>query len=90
MTRLIDADAFWEDLMGEGEKGLFKADPLEVVLERQPTVDAEPVKHGKWEDDRHGIRCSVCEYLDSTYNSLFDEPYRYCPSCGARMDEVTE
>ena len=56
-----------------------------------PTVDAVPVKHGRWIKDRlvatsggtYGIRrCSVCEWY------FEDLPYefKHCPHCGARMD----
>ena len=47
----------------------------------------EPVKHGSWElvdvaePRRYG--CSKCKRL------VF-QPENYCPSCGAKMDEVTE
>jgi NADH pyrophosphatase NudC (nudix superfamily) len=51
------------------------AEALEV------TDDAEPVKHGHWiwDSDRFW-HCSVCnEYSSWTY--------KYCPHCGAKMDE---
>jgi len=38
---------------------------------------------GKWLDYlKEGLKykCSECE-------SRFDRPYKYCPNCGARMDE---
>ena len=56
------------------------------ILEHMPTIDAEPVKHGKWideaEDWRNQIewfKCSQCDFPTST-------AYKYCPNCGARMD----
>ena len=64
----------------------------------QATVDAEPVRHGHWLavkgwDDVIGeldnAECSVChetqegEYWAKTY-------YKYCPNCGAKMDESKE
>lgn len=53
-------------------------------IARFPTVDAAPVKHGRWElvdeaePQRYG--CSKCSCL-SWYGT-----YRYCPNCGAKMD----
>ena len=50
----------------------------------QATVDAEPVRHGHWENYLiEGLRwkCSEC-------GSRFSSPYHYCPNCGAKMDEV--
>ena len=85
--RPIDADAlkkhyaWWDD----DKQKLFDS-----IVDQQPTVDAEPVKHGKWlkaygDHEAFGIRpfyryCSCCN--EST---VF--PYNYCPNCGARMDE---
>ena len=83
MQRLIDADALSE-LVGE---------PIEVFLSRldlklPPTIEAEPVRHGKWivtdgKDEQYGYvcRCSVCG------TSTIGDSDRYCGWCGARMDE---
>ena len=57
------------------------------VPSAQPT--AEPVRHGKWIDRTIKVSaeltniihvCSVCE-------EMAVGKYRYCPHCGARMDE---
>lgn len=82
--RLIDADE------------LLKTIPTEELLFRQavftaPTLDAELVRHGRWEKpQRHGVvtydehayaECSCChtpQYLAKGMS--------YCPNCGARMD----
>lgn len=52
------------------------------------------VKHGKWIIcDKHiwdlviDAKCSVCGYIDCFDESGF---YKYCPECGARMDEKIE
>ena len=61
------------------------------TINEQPTVDAEPVRHGKWwryplsqvgfPDHIYMMRqCSECE-------KVFDQKWNYCPNCGARMDE---
>lgn len=66
-----------------------------------PTID--PVKHGRWEEkevinDRkdakipqwQSAKCSVCgSYHTTPYLYYFDH-FKFCPDCGARMDEVTE
>jgi len=49
----------------------------------KPTIDAEPVRHGKWIEypTADGMnQCSACGIL------RFGES-NYCPQCGARMDE---
>lgn len=72
------------------------ADVAEVVR----CIDAEPVKHGRWEEkdiieDRKGMgiisdwqsaRCSVCGKYHTTPYAYYFTNYEYCPSCGARMD----
>lgn len=60
-----------------------------------PRVDAEPVKHAQWENDKDGLRlgsfirkhCSLCGCEPSI--NRFGTGYvlsRYCHSCGAKMD----
>lgn len=45
-------------------------------IARFPSVDAESVRHGKWE---HGMRCSFCKQIDTAKPN-------YCPNCGVKMD----
>lgn len=76
--RLIDVDAL--------PSGRVEWDD---ILEA-PTVDAVPVRHGKWSVP-HGHPnarvCSVCMMICHEDNARF---YNYCPHCGARMDENDE
>lgn len=81
--RLIDADAY--------------AYPGDLVNE--PTIDAEPIKHGRWietnwaEHDGHGevityydvkaLKCSKCCHC---FKEELLWRKNYCPHCGARMD----
>ncbi len=60
-----------------------------VLMENVRSIDAEPVRHGRWVerwvDNKHRIgdmECSVCgaPMLDCPSYSL------YCPWCGAKMD----
>lgn len=55
------------------------------VINKQPTVDAVEVVHGRWV---HGfsVRCSVCNgyaLTDEDHDSWITP---YCPNCGAKMD----
>ena len=46
-----------------------------------PTINADPVKHGRWvkDEEKDMKHCSECGYrVYFTHN--------YCPSCGAKMD----
>lgn len=67
-------------------------------LEELPEVDAVPVKHGHWRRGKsypHNIYCSNCfrTYVPNEEIELWKDqtlPRKYCPECGAKMDEVTE
>jgi len=64
------------------------------ITKNVPTVDAAPVKHGRWVENKYGyITCSICDSfpLETMTGSLITmhyEPYEseYCPHCGAKMD----
>lgn len=86
--RLIDADALdsqiYNDIpINHCGSVVRMANMLELVS-KQPTVDAVPVKHGRWElvDEAEPRRygCSERSCL-SWYGT-----YKYCPNCGAKMD----
>lgn len=80
----------------EREKVLSKAAPLAGCFSNMisaydvimlPAADVAPVRHGRWlYGDYYDIGdvCSECDW-----DSQMTHPsYRYCPNCGARMDEV--
>lgn len=83
---MIDADALpiwgfpqsWEE--GAGTRRCCEA------VKNAPTIDAEPVRRGHCYVDSVGYeRCSVCN--ESEFNMRY---FRFCPHCGARMDNETE
>ncbi len=45
-----------------------------------PTVDAAPVRHGRWKTQVTSPCCSICNYVARYW-------WRFCPNCGAKMDE---
>ena len=60
-----------------------------ILIKSAPTVDAVPVRHGKWikwfEDaDGQWMRCSECQMMFYVGKG---RDGNYCPNCGARMDE---
>ena len=92
-TKLIDADAFKKD----NERLLHCDFPylsettLEELIDEAPTIDAEPVRHGKWikADSQQYFRkhypaftCSECGQRKDS-----QKKWNYCPNCGARMDK---
>ncbi len=63
----------------------------EVVKELKalPTIDAEPVRKGKWMWDHHTAEyfCSECgKRYEYVIQEIDQGEYRYCPNCGAKMD----
>lgn len=97
-VRLIDADALnvkqWF-ASTDNRKRMAEA------LDAAPTIDAEPVRHGRWiVDDLGHTYCSECKtrlpflhcYTDepnSDYDEEWDEEIpetHYCPNCGAKLD----
>ena len=68
---------------------------INKVLESTPAIEAEPVRHGKWEVheafEYKDMTCSVCGWLYEYYGGL-EEEWNYCPHCGCKMDldEVEE
>lgn len=66
---------------------------VDEILENAPTVDAQPVKRGKWLETHCDLICGVCkwEYSDELpymsqrgYDSYY-EAFAYCPHCGSRL-----
>lgn len=98
--RLIDADALRDKIIQriieedtefpeyDWGTGLSIA---KDILERTPTVDAVPVRHGKWiyGNDFHWYTasCNVCGYQRRTdIKADRWNQWNYCPNCGAKMD----
>ena len=67
-----------------------------TVIYDIPTVDAEPVRQGKWiprtamtffgTEETLCMMCSACG-TDALTGEGFEYMPKYCPHCGARMDE---
>ena len=100
MGRLIDADALRADYgMAEDCKDCktgYRACEYDRIYSKMdfcgwiddaPTVDAVPVRHGRWKEDPSGYGfwiCSACGFVSEA--SAANMLYKFCPNCGARMD----
>lgn len=86
----------WLDSVGNVVigKGLSYYGELMGCLQDVPAADVAEVMHGKWEDKvRKGFgafsgRCSKCKKYSGLW--VVNEPYRFCPYCGAKMGDVEE
>ncbi len=80
--RLINAAALSKYANNQKSKTIDANDIM-----RFPTVDAEPVRHGRWLDicktDARLRECSVCHNWQVHYEKYIP---KYCPECGAKMD----
>lgn len=63
-------------------------DAFEAVAKNVPAMDAEPVRHGRWEPNenrnswyRDVVFCSECGAENGVRET------KYCPNCGAKMEE---
>ena len=70
-------------------------------VKEAPTIEAEPVRHGRWIDtplpNSRVAKCSLCGFWQRTNGDdkagkhmIHNAVYRYCGGCGARMDGGTD
>ena len=101
--RLIDAKELEKKTLTESCFDSQTEDVFLDLVDSMPTIDAEPVRHGRWVD-RYGNKydnplyeCSECKGK-ARYRFTRDELGReiaeqalddYCPHCGAKMDGNT-
>ena len=84
---------------------LLKWKDILAVLDEAPTIEAEPVRHGRWvHDDLGHTYCSECHERIHYIHCYIDEPdfdwdeewdeempeSAYCSHCGAKMDAKEE
>ena len=68
---------------------------LSDVLDSIPTVDVQPVQHGKWIEQEdpyiNTYECSNCgRWFTLDYGTPKENNYSYCPNCGAKMEGENE
>ena len=96
MMRLIDAEKLWltTEYTEDGKEHKYYE---QFEVDDAPTIDAEPVRHGKWIEintesgiflDYDEVKCSECGFVE--YFNKGWARFKYCPTCGAKMDEVEE
>ena len=92
--RIIDADAL-KTAFPCGE--YVRTESVRATIDSMPTIDAEPVRHGKWIELNtewsiftcvDEVKCSECGFVE--YFNKGWARFKYCPNCGAKMDEVND
>lgn len=97
--RLIDADALKASIEEKDRYNLGGQGRIVVcgMLDDAPTIDAEPVRHGRWLS--HVEYCKLHNYLPSGASVPFwcsecessaKEKTLHCSHCGAKMDGGAE
>lgn len=62
---------------------------LVYLVANLPKID--PIKHGRWVKQYQGeYKCSECGDWWGTDDEEEIRAFRFCPNCGARMDEGKE
>lgn len=87
-VRPIDANALGNYEI-EISKDIMKSNPdikeifaiFGAAIDRQPTLNYEPVVHAHWIQKGFDCKCSNC----GSFNGAFG--VKYCQDCGAKMDE---
>ena len=95
MPRYFDADKIELKGISVFDQNLEVLIPLSDVrkaLQMTPTADVQEVRHGRWiSNDLGGYKwayyCSECGWVDGY---PFNDRHKYCPNCGAKMDEKRE
>lgn len=88
--RLIDADALrivFTEKSSEAVCGVELCKAIISRIDEAPTVDAALVRHGKWIDRNGAIVAPFWERYECSECGVMSGNNKYCPNCGARMDE---
>lgn len=98
--RLIDADKL-HDCISDNYSRMVLCTVEDVLkfIEDEPTVEAEPVRHGEWKtivgenligEKKNFLECSICKKSNLTQLGNIGlgitTKYHFCPHCGSQMD----
>ena len=94
-VRLVDANALYRKVKMEcnpyGKPTIGFEDGKKVLelIDKQPTIEAEPVRHGSWikSDTNTFKKCSECGSVwdAALCDNIF---FVYCPRCGSKNGGV--
>ena len=90
---MVDVFPNWKDFDSDLRHILCKlGDAFEHEIEAVPAVDAEPVRHGRYEfigmdmlAGTRSFRFGTCSECKQRINFAYKHN-KYCPNCGAKMD----
>ena len=77
----------------EPDKERYTYDVVCCVIDEAPSVDAEPVRHGRWETKEYTTEDSFDDWIVIHHEEVCSECGKgqrersnFCPNCGAKMD----
>lgn len=77
------SEGFESDHLWELSRNCFINDAIKHIQE-QPTIEAEPVVHGRWIHDINNLYgCSECMERENMSHKRLKP---YCSNCGSKMD----
>ena len=90
---LISRKALLNDLAYSAPELMFDKEYVFYKIQKQRSVDAVPVVHGRWETGNDVYnwygRCSECG-IEFNIVSYYASNIKYCPNCGAKMDKEND
>ena len=81
--RMIDADVLVRDINADPYRTESEKSYDRCLVHRQPTIEAAPVVHGRWDNE---CRCTVCGWYGEDWYKRDVYYFDYCPKCSAKMD----
>lgn len=90
--RLIDADALHRKVKMEtnpyGKPTIDYDSGVKVLewIDKAPTVDTAPVRHGQWETNSDRPDTLICSVCKCGFDMWKHDPHNFCLNCGAKMD----
>jgi hypothetical protein len=89
-SKYIRADLFMNKIAGSAFFSAAEKGKIRAAIEKEPEEDAMPVVHAHWKDDGFDYgyhdfsQCTACGWK----NPYAIVPwFKFCPNCGAKMDE---
>lgn len=94
-SKYIRADLFWNKIAGSSFFSAAEKAKIQMAIENEPSEDVAPVIHAHWipcnpelGDSCDNYKCSACgEIRFLSLGTPLEDGFKYCPACGAKMDE---
>ena len=91
-SKYIRADLLMNKIAGSTFFSTAEKGKIRAVIEKEPREDVKPVAHAHWiritRSPNEYRQCSNCHgYFTLPMPKYRGFYMRYCPSCGAKMDE---